>query len=113
MGFSTNLQGQASHEALLGRQEAEIKLLETMRRCLTMKVKSDREYASTICSLSAQGRKIERTEELIGSMISQVFLFFISSFRILINLNIYVQKLIYKMFILYKKSMQITRDMYH
>lgn len=72
MGFSTSLQGQASHEALLGRQEAEIKLLETMRRCLATKVKSDREYASTITSLTIQGRKIERTEELIGSMIAQV-----------------------------------------
>ncbi|XP_033224721.1 tyrosine-protein kinase Fer isoform X2 [Belonocnema kinseyi] len=71
MGFSTSLQGQASQEALLGRQEAEIKLLETMRRCLTTKVKSDREYASTIGALSVQGRKIERTEELIGSMIAQ------------------------------------------
>ncbi|XP_066594620.1 tyrosine-protein kinase Fer isoform X1 [Prorops nasuta] len=71
MGFSTSLQGQASHEALLARQEAEIKLLETMRRCLTTKVKSDREYASTICSLTTQGKKIERSEELIGSLIAQ------------------------------------------
>ncbi|XP_024886008.1 tyrosine-protein kinase Fer isoform X2 [Temnothorax curvispinosus] len=71
MGFSTSLQGQASHEALLARQDAEIKLLETMRRCLTMKVKSDREYASTITSLTAQGKKIERNEDLVGSLIAQ------------------------------------------
>ncbi|XP_033327020.1 tyrosine-protein kinase Fer isoform X3 [Megalopta genalis] len=71
MGFSTSLQGQAFHEALLGRQDAEIKLLETMKRCLTMKVKSDREYASTISSLAVQGKKIERNEDLIGSLIAQ------------------------------------------
>ncbi|XP_067209784.1 tyrosine-protein kinase Fer isoform X2 [Linepithema humile] len=71
MGFSTSLQGQASHEALLARQDAEIKLLETMRRCLTTKVKSDREYASTISSLTAQGKKIERNEDLVGSLIAQ------------------------------------------
>ncbi|KAG7213771.1 hypothetical protein KM043_002993 [Ampulex compressa] len=71
MGFSTSLQGQASHEALLGRQDAEIKLLDTMRRCLTTKVKSDREYASTISSLTMQGKKIERTEDLVGSLIAQ------------------------------------------
>ncbi|XP_076765777.1 tyrosine-protein kinase Fer isoform X2 [Xylocopa sonorina] len=71
MGFSTSLQGQSSHEALLARQDAEIKLLETMRRCLTIKVKSDREYASTISSLSIQGRKIERNEDLVGSLIAQ------------------------------------------
>ena len=72
MGFSSNLQGQASHEALLARQDAEIKLLETMRRCLTTKVKSDKEYACTISSLSVQGKKIERTEDLAGSTIAQV-----------------------------------------
>ncbi|KAL6437637.1 hypothetical protein ACFW04_004210 [Cataglyphis niger] len=71
MGFSTSLQGQASHEALLARQDAEIKLLETMRRCLTMKVKSDREYASTVSSLIVQGKKIERSEDLAGSLIVQ------------------------------------------
>ncbi|EFN78708.1 Tyrosine-protein kinase Fps85D [Harpegnathos saltator] len=71
MGFSTSLQGQASHEALLGRQDAEIKLLETMRRCLTTKIKSDREYASTISSLTTQGKKIDRNEDLVGSLIVQ------------------------------------------
>ncbi|KAL6437643.1 hypothetical protein ACFW04_004210 [Cataglyphis niger] len=74
MGFSTSLQGQASHEALLARQDAEIKLLETMRRCLTMKVKSDREYASTVSSLIVQGKKIERSEDLAGSLIVQVII---------------------------------------
>ncbi|XP_034173777.1 tyrosine-protein kinase Fer isoform X2 [Osmia lignaria lignaria] len=71
MGFSTSLQGQSSHEALLARQDAEIKLLETMRRCLTIKVKSDREYATTITSLTMQGKKIERNEDLVGSLIAQ------------------------------------------
>lgn len=71
MGFSTSLQGQASHEALLARQDAEIRLLETMRRCLTAKVKSDREYASTVSSLIVQGKKIERNEDLVGSLIVQ------------------------------------------
>ncbi|XP_020291800.1 tyrosine-protein kinase Fer isoform X1 [Pseudomyrmex gracilis] len=71
MGFSTSLQGQASHEALLARQDAEIKLLETMRRCLTSKIKSDRDYASTISSLAVQGKKIERTEDLVGSLVVQ------------------------------------------
>lgn len=75
MGFSTSLQGQAAHEALLARQDAEIKLLETMRRCLTMKVKCDREYASTVSSLSVQGKKIERSEDLVGSLIVQVIVY--------------------------------------
>ncbi|XP_008203475.1 tyrosine-protein kinase Fer isoform X2 [Nasonia vitripennis] len=71
MGFSSSLQGQTSHEALLGRQDAEIKLLETMRRCLTTKVKSDREYASNISALSTLGKKVDRSEDLVGSLIAQ------------------------------------------
>ncbi|CAB0038186.1 unnamed protein product [Trichogramma brassicae] len=71
MGFSNSLQGQPAHEALLGRQDAEIKLLEIMRRCLTSKIKSDREYASSITSLTMQGRKIDKSDELAGSLITQ------------------------------------------
>lgn len=81
MGFSTSLQGQASHEALLARQDAEIKLLETMRRCLTSKIKSDRDYASTISSLAVQGKKIERTEDLVGSLVVQVNFFILYIIR--------------------------------
>lgn len=66
------VQGQAWHESLLGRQDAEIKLLETMKRCLATKVKSDKEYASSISSLTQQGKKIERSEDLFGSLITQV-----------------------------------------
>lgn len=38
MGFSANLQGRTAHEALLLRQDAELRLLETMKRCLMSKV---------------------------------------------------------------------------
>lgn len=72
MEFSSNLQGQASHEALLNRQDAEIKLLDVMRKCIAAKIKSDKEYASNISSLSLQGKKFERSEELYGSVVVQV-----------------------------------------
>ncbi|KAF7990790.1 hypothetical protein HCN44_000595 [Aphidius gifuensis] len=71
MGFSTSLQGQSAQEALLIRQDAEIKLLESMKRCLALKVKSDREYASTMSSLSLQVKKAERYDDLFGSLINQ------------------------------------------
>ena len=48
MGFSSALQGVASSEALLSRQDAEIRLLEQMRRCLTLRVKADREYSMAL-----------------------------------------------------------------
>ena len=72
MGFSTSLQGRAIHEALLGRQEAELRLLETMRRCLTTKLKHDREYASALASVATQSHKSERADELTDSLIAQV-----------------------------------------
>jgi tyrosine-protein kinase Fer len=71
MGFSSNLQGRAAHEALLCRQDAELRLLDTMRRCLANKVKCDREYAVAIASVALQGQKLERTEDLVGSLVAQ------------------------------------------
>jgi tyrosine-protein kinase Fer len=71
MGFSSNLQGRAAHEALLCRQDAELRLLDTMRRCLANKVKCDREYAVAITSVALQGQKLERTEDLVGSLVAQ------------------------------------------
>jgi tyrosine-protein kinase Fer len=71
MGFSSNLQGRAAHEALLCRQDAELRLLDTMRRCLANKVKCDREYAVAITSVAMQGQKLERAEDLVGSLVAQ------------------------------------------
>ncbi|GLV31114.1 FER tyrosine kinase [Carabus blaptoides fortunei] len=73
MGFSTCLQGRTAHEALLQRQDAELRLLETMRRCLTNKVKCDREYAIALSSVANQGLKIDRSEELIGSLVTSAW----------------------------------------
>lgn len=72
MGFSSNLQSKAAHEALLCRQDAELRLLDTMRRCLANKVKCDREYAVAITSVALQGQKLERAEDLVGSLVAQV-----------------------------------------
>ncbi|XP_021919830.1 tyrosine-protein kinase Fer isoform X3 [Zootermopsis nevadensis] len=73
MGFSSNLQSKAAHEALLCRQDAELRLLDTMRRCLANKVKCDREYAVAITSVALQGQKLERAEDLVGSLVAQAW----------------------------------------
>ena len=44
MGFSSALQGPASHDAILLRIDAELRLLENMKRCLGLRIKSDRKY---------------------------------------------------------------------
>ncbi|XP_022207517.2 tyrosine-protein kinase Fer isoform X2 [Nilaparvata lugens] len=73
MGFSVDLQGRAAHEALINRQDAELRLLETMRRCVAGKVKCDREYAAALASVSAQGMKVDRSDELAGSLVAQAW----------------------------------------
>lgn len=66
MGFSSALQGRAAHEALLVRQDAELRLLETMKRCMLQKSKCDKEYAIALTAVSQQGLKIDRADELQG-----------------------------------------------
>jgi len=57
-GGNATGQGQpAEYEALVGRQEAEIRMLEVMRRCVTSKLKCDREYAASLSAVCAQGFK--------------------------------------------------------
>ncbi|XP_028138880.1 tyrosine-protein kinase Fer isoform X2 [Diabrotica virgifera virgifera] len=70
MGFSTNLQGKIAHEALLSRQEAELRLLDSMKRCIVSKVKCDRDYAVALSSVATQGLKFDRSDELSGSLIA-------------------------------------------
>ena len=70
MGFSTNLQGRGAHEALLARQDAEVRLLETMRRCVAAKARCDRDYASALAQVATQGLKIDRQDDLAGSLIA-------------------------------------------
>lgn len=56
-GGNATVQGQPEFEALVGRQDAEIRLLEVMRRCVTSKLKCDREYAASLSAVCAQGLK--------------------------------------------------------
>lgn len=65
MGFSA-LQGKGVHEALLARQDAEIRLIETMRRCLSQKAKCDRDYATAMVNVTQTGLKIDRGDDLTG-----------------------------------------------
>ncbi|XP_041762468.1 tyrosine-protein kinase Fer-like isoform X3 [Anopheles merus] len=73
MGFSSALQGRAAHDALLNRQEAELKLLETMKRCLAQKAKCDREYAVSLAAVTQQGLKIDRSDDLQGSHVMRAW----------------------------------------
>lgn len=73
MGFSAALQGKAAHEALLLRQDAELRLLDLMRRCIHGKVRADRDYALALGALVQQGLKVERAEDLAGSLVAKAW----------------------------------------
>uniref|UniRef100_A0A8C4KFH3 Tyrosine-protein kinase n=1 Tax=Dromaius novaehollandiae TaxID=8790 RepID=A0A8C4KFH3_DRONO len=61
MGFGSDLK--YSHDALLKLQDWELRLLETVKKFMVMRVKSDKEYASTLQNLCNQVDK-ESTSQL-------------------------------------------------
>lgn len=66
MGYASSGAGRAAHEALLARQDAELRLMEAMKRSLQAKMKSDREYALALSAAAAQGQKMDKCEDLNG-----------------------------------------------
>ncbi|CAK1587076.1 unnamed protein product [Parnassius mnemosyne] len=73
MGYASSGAGRAAHEALLARQDAELRLMETMKRSLQAKMKSDREYALALSAAAAQGQKMDKCEDLNGSLIASAW----------------------------------------
>ncbi|XP_053605754.1 tyrosine-protein kinase Fer isoform X1 [Plodia interpunctella] len=73
MGYASSGAGRAAHEALLARQDAELRLMEAMKRSLQAKMKSDREYALALSAAAAQGQKMDKCEELNGSVIASAW----------------------------------------
>jgi len=76
MGFSSSLQGEAAHEALISRQDAELRLLENMKRCLSLRIKCDREYAISLNTCVLQAQKMDKVE-LAGSLVAQCWSSFV------------------------------------
>ena len=62
MAFGTDLQGWSSHKALLGVQDLEICLMEVMKKFLSSRIKSDRDYSSSLSSIIAAGQKLDPSD---------------------------------------------------
>ncbi|ESO85113.1 hypothetical protein LOTGIDRAFT_131117 [Lottia gigantea] len=62
MGFGTQLQGRISHRALIEVQDIEIKVLENIKRCMALRVESDRQYATSLAKVIAQAQKVDSSE---------------------------------------------------
>lgn len=54
---------------LVSRQDAELRLIDIMKRSMQQKAKCDREYATGLANVAQQGLKIDRTDELQGKYI--------------------------------------------
>ncbi|XP_041754836.1 tyrosine-protein kinase Fer isoform X2 [Coregonus clupeaformis] len=62
MGFGRDLRN--SHDGLLKLQDWELKLLETVKRFMTLRVKSDKEYASLLLNISQQVDKHDNSSQM-------------------------------------------------
>uniref|UniRef100_A0A8C1AS16 Tyrosine-protein kinase n=1 Tax=Cyprinus carpio carpio TaxID=630221 RepID=A0A8C1AS16_CYPCA len=62
MGFGRDLRN--SHEGLVKLQDWELKLLETVKRFMTLRVKSDKEYASLLLNISQQVDKHDNNSQI-------------------------------------------------
>ncbi|KAK6322718.1 hypothetical protein J4Q44_G00075100 [Coregonus suidteri] len=62
MGFGRDLGN--SHDGLLKLQDWELKLLETVKRFMTLRVKSDKEYASLLLNISQQVDKHDNSSQM-------------------------------------------------
>ena len=64
MGFSSSLQGDSAHEALITRQDAELRLLENMKRCqsYTCKFTQKLHFLALIKDLLFSTSQVHHTE---------------------------------------------------
>ncbi|KAK6617552.1 hypothetical protein RUM44_005140 [Polyplax serrata] len=86
MVVSSIVPGQGVHEALLNRQDVELRLLDTIRKSLQSKVKCDKEYSSTLLGAVAHGQKVEGDEDFLGSVITQSWKTLLEGFEFLAKL---------------------------
>ncbi|XP_043831759.1 tyrosine-protein kinase Fer isoform X4 [Dromiciops gliroides] len=75
MGFGSDLKN--SHDALLKLQDWELRLLETVKKFMSLRIKSDKEYASTLQNLCNQIDKESTAHMNYVSNVSQTWLLMI------------------------------------
>ncbi|XP_071941841.1 tyrosine-protein kinase Fer-like isoform X2 [Antedon mediterranea] len=64
MGFGTDLQSRAAHEAVLKLNDQEIKLMETFRRVAQKRVLCDREYAAALSGVTNMANRFDLENQL-------------------------------------------------
>jgi len=61
MSFGTELQSRSAHEALIATQDAEIHVLETIKKSITQRIKCDRDYAVALSAIVTGAQKQDTT----------------------------------------------------
>ncbi|KAM4746850.1 tyrosine-protein kinase Fes/Fps [Rhinophrynus dorsalis] len=61
MGFGTEFSCSSGHTALIRLQESELRLMETMKKWLLQRSKSDKEYSSLLHQMSTQVEKLDQS----------------------------------------------------
>ncbi|XP_069102517.1 tyrosine-protein kinase Fer-like isoform X2 [Argopecten irradians] len=62
MGFGTDFQGKESHESLLRIQDCEIRVLDNIKRCLAVRIDSDKKYAASLNTIVQSAQKLDTNE---------------------------------------------------
>ncbi|XP_033726294.1 tyrosine-protein kinase Fer-like [Pecten maximus] len=62
MGFGTDFQGKESHESLLRIQDCEIRVLDNIKRCLAVRIDSDKKYAASLNTIVQSAQKLDANE---------------------------------------------------
>lgn len=86
MVLSSLVQGQGAHEALLNRQDFELRLIDIIKKSLQSKVKCDKEYSSALLGVITHGQKVEGDEDFLGSVITQSWKTLLEGFEFLAKL---------------------------
>jgi len=73
MGFGTDLQGKDSHTVLVRCHDIEIRLYENIKRCLSMRIDSDKKYATSLTAFVQQSQKVDFSEFSPTCTVMQVY----------------------------------------
>ena len=82
MTFGSELQGITSHEALLKRQDAEIRLLEALKKFVTLRIRCDKDYIIALNNIVSSALKFDHSD-VNGSVTAVSTLLKFDKFRFL------------------------------
>jgi hypothetical protein len=87
MGFGDDLQGKDSHTVLVRCHDTEIRLYENIKRCLSIRIDSDKKYATYLTSFVQQAQKVDFSEFSPTCTVMQVFISYILFIQLILPMQ--------------------------